>query len=62
MHQDLVKNLRTEYYFSPGRIERAFGEFDRFEKYAAKKDMINVEIPENVQEAVDLPKNMIANI
>ncbi len=54
--------LPMEHYLTLSRIERTLGEFERFEKYATKGDMIRVKIPKNVQEAVDSLKNMIANI
>jgi len=52
--------LPIEYYFTPGRIERALGEFERFREYATKGDMVSVEVPESIQAAVNFLKNIIA--
>lgn len=54
--------LPMEYYLTLSRIERVLGEFERFKEYTTKGDMVSIEIPKNVQEAVNLLNNMIANI
>ena len=43
----------VEHYLDPSRIKRVLGEFERFEEYATRGDMLNVEVPESVQEAVN---------
>ena len=42
-----------EDYLSPDRIKRVLGEFERFDEYAAKGDMIKVDVPQDVQSSVD---------
>ncbi|MEK7121688.1 MAG: YdcF family protein [Patescibacteria group bacterium] len=51
--------LTIENYLVPDRIRRIIGEFDRFKKYAEKGDMVSVEVPENVQKAVNFLKSTI---
>lgn len=49
--------LPIEYYLTPERMRRVLGEFDRFKEYSAKSDMVSVDVPDNVQEAVNFLKS-----
>lgn len=49
--------LPIEYYLASERMIRVLGEFDRFKEYSAKGDMISVDVPKNVQEAVNFLKS-----
>lgn len=42
-----------ESYTEPDRLRRIVGEFERFEEYHTKGDMIRVEVPSTVQSSVD---------
>ena len=51
-----VSDLIIENYLKPDRMKRVLGEFDRFKEYAARGDMIDVHVPQNVLEALNFLK------
>lgn len=46
-----------ENYLPPDRMKRVLGEFERFEEYAAKGDMVRIDVPKNVHISVDFLKS-----
>lgn len=46
-----------ENYLPPDRIKRVLGEFERFNEYAAKGDMIEITVPQNIQNSVNFLKS-----
>ena len=46
-----------ETYLVPDRMKRIVGEFERFKEYAAKGDMIEIAVPQNIQNSVNFLKS-----
>ena len=48
-----------ENYMAPDRMKRVLGEFQRFDEYYNKGDMVRVEVPKIVQDSVNILKGEI---